>query len=77
MSAAVPEANPPDVDGVWFQLVPDEAGANTPYGQYHRDGDLIWAEFYAGGSLRSGRLVGHLQSDGSIEAAYCLLTAAR
>lgn len=28
------------------------------------------------GSLRSGRLVGHLRPDGSFDAAYCLLTAA-
>jgi hypothetical protein len=75
VSAAVPEPLTPDVDGVWFQLVADEPGAEVPYGQYHRDGDLVWAEFYAGGSLRSGRLVGHVQDDGSFDAAYCLLTA--
>jgi len=75
VSAAVPEPLTPDVDGVWFQLVADDPAAEVPYGQYHRDGDLVWAEFYAGGSLRSGRLVGQLQDDGSIDAAYCLLTA--
>ncbi|ADB31996.1 hypothetical protein Kfla_2931 [Kribbella flavida DSM 17836] len=76
MSAA-PAERPfvPDVDGVWFQLVVDDPAAGAPYGQYHREDDLVWAEFYAGGSLRSGRLVGHLQPDGSIKAAYCLLTA--
>ena len=74
MTAAAPDPSPPEVDGVWFQLVAEE-GASTPYGQYHRDGDLIWAEFYAGGTLRSGRLVGHLQADGSINSAYCLLTS--
>ncbi|GAB2585193.1 hypothetical protein GCM10027269_46020 [Kribbella endophytica] len=66
----------PDVDGVWFRLVVDDPAGGAPYGQYHRDNDLVWAEFYAGGTLRSGRLVGHLQDDGSIRAAYCLLTAA-
>lgn len=79
MSAAAPEPRndigAPEIDGVWFQQVAED-GASTPYGQYHRDGDLIWAEFYAGGSLRSGRLVGHLQPDGSIDSAYCLLTSA-
>ena len=76
MTAAAPEPLAPDVDGVWFQLVVDDPAAGAPYGQYHREDDLVWAEFYAGGSLRSGRLVGRLQHDGSIEAAYCLLTAA-
>ena len=79
MTAAAPEPGAfgtqvPDVDGVWFQLVAEE-GASTPYGQYHREDDLVWAEFYAGGTLRSGRLVGRLQPDGSIRGAYCLLTA--
>ena len=81
MSAAASE-HPvvPDVDGVWFRLVVDDpaqdAVGGAPYGQYHRDDDLVWAEFYAGRTQRSGRLVGHLQDDGSIQAAYCLLTAA-
>lgn len=76
MTAAAPEPFAPDVNGVWFQLVVDDPAAGAPYGQYHREDDLVWAEFYAGGSLRSGRLVGHLQSDGSFDAAYCLLTTA-
>jgi hypothetical protein len=67
----------PDVDGVWFRLVVDDlAAGGAPYGQYHRDHDLVWAEFYAGGTLRCGRLVGQLQDDGSIRAAYSLLTVA-
>ncbi|WP_157979686.1 hypothetical protein [Kribbella monticola] len=76
MTAAAPEPSAvPDVDGVWFQLVRDDPSASTPYGQYHREDDLVWAEFYAGGSLRSGRLVGRMQPDGTIRGAYCLLTA--
>jgi hypothetical protein len=75
VTAAAPEPLAPDVDGVWFQLVVDDPAAGAPYGQYHREDDLVWAEFYAGGSLRSGRLVGHLRPDGSFDAAYCLLTA--
>jgi hypothetical protein len=64
----------PDVDGMWFELEVDDPAAGAPYGQYHREGDLIWAEFYAGGTLRSGRLVGNLRSDGSFDAAYCLIS---
>lgn len=42
----------------------------TSVGTYHQDGDLVWAEF-AGGSVRTGRLVGSCRSDGVIDAAYC------
>lgn len=70
----LPEPLAPDVDGVWFRLEVDDPAAGAPYGQYHREDDLVWAEFYAGGTLRSGRLVGHLRPDGSFDAAYCLLT---
>lgn len=76
MTAAAPEPFAPDVDGVWFRLVVDDPAAGAPYGQYHRSDDLVWAEFYAGGTLRSGRLVGQLRPDGTFDAAYCLLTAA-
>ncbi|MFK4089852.1 hypothetical protein ACI2LF_37425 [Kribbella sp. NPDC020789] len=64
----------PDVDGLWFRLEVDEPAGSAPYGQYHRDNDLVWAEFYGGGTLRSGRLVGRLRADGSFDASYCLLT---
>jgi hypothetical protein len=74
-NAAAPEPLAPDVDGIWFRLVVDDPAEGAPYGQYHREDDLVWAEFHAGGRLRSGRLVGHLQPDGSIKAAYCLLMA--
>ncbi|WP_405057918.1 hypothetical protein OG474_35005 [Kribbella sp. NBC_01505] len=70
MTAAAHDPAVPDVDGVWFQLESDDP---APYGQYHREDDLVWAEFYAGGTLRSGRLVGRLRADGSFDASYCLL----
>ncbi|WP_406056587.1 hypothetical protein [Kribbella sp. NBC_00889] len=75
MTAAVPEPLVPDVDGVWFRLEVDDPAGGAPYGQYHREDDLVWAEFYTGGRLRSGRLVGLLRPDGSFDAAYCLVTA--
>ena len=59
---------------MWFQLEVDDPAGGAPYGQYHRENDVIWAEFYAGGTLRSGRLVGRLRPDGSFDASYCLLT---
>lgn len=74
-SSVPPGAVCPDVDGRWFQLVVDDPAGGAPYGQYHAVDDLVWAEFYAGGTLRSGRLVGQLRPDGSFRAAYCLLTA--
>lgn len=50
-------------------------GDDRPTGVYHQDGALVWAEFHAGGRLRSGRLVGLGQPDGMIDAGYCLLMA--
>jgi hypothetical protein len=69
-----------DYDGRWFGLVSEGPDApvredDRPFGQYHQDGSLVWAEFYAGGRLRSGRLVGLRRDDGSIDAGYCLLMA--
>lgn len=67
-----------DYDGRWFGLVADPLAPvdphDRPFGQYHQDGSLVWAEFYAGGRLRSGRLVGLGRPDGTIDAGYCLLT---
>jgi hypothetical protein len=48
------------------------AGGGTPVGHYHQAGDVVWAEF-AGGAVRSGRLVGSSGPDGVIEAAYVQL----
>ena len=42
----------------------------TAVGHYHQDGELVWAEF-AGGPVRSGRLVGTCDSHGNLDAAYC------
>jgi hypothetical protein len=65
-----------DYDGRRFQPVGHEssqAGTEIPVGQYHQDGDLVWAEF-SGADLRVGRLVGTCLADGVIDAAYCLIT---
>jgi hypothetical protein len=51
------------------------AEADRSIGHYHQDGDMVWAEF-RGGSIRAGRLVGTVRPDDTIDAAYCLLTAA-
>lgn len=50
------------------------SGGDTPVGHYHQTGDVIWAEF-AGGAVRSGRLVGSSGPGGVIEAAYVQLLA--
>jgi hypothetical protein len=39
-------------------------------GNYHQQADLVWADF-AGGAVRTGRLVGVRDRAGVIEAAYC------
>lgn len=48
-------------------------GRPVPTGEYHQDGDLVWAEF-AGSTIRAGRLVGRSRPDGTIDAAYCWVT---
>jgi hypothetical protein len=53
---------------------PVDAAADPPIGHYHQDDDLVWAEFH-GGSIRTGRLVGTVRPNGTIDAAYCLVTA--
>lgn len=50
------------------------AGTEVPTGEYHQDGDLVWAEF-SGAAIRAGRLVGRCRPDGTIDAAYCWVTA--
>lgn len=50
------------------------AGGDTPVGHYHQAGDVIWAEF-AGGAVRSGRLVGSCGADGVLDLAYVQLLA--
>ena len=60
-----------------FRPVGDEPtadGAATSVGDYHQDGDLVWAEF-SGSAVRAGRLVGTCRPDGVIDAVYCMVTA--
>lgn len=54
---------------------PGPAGAEPPIGHYHQAGDLVWAEF-SGAAVLAGRLVGTCRPDGTIDAAYCLVTKA-
>jgi hypothetical protein len=66
-----------DYGGRRFRPVDNQhypAGTPTPTGLYYQDGDLVWAEF-AGASIRAGRLVGRCRPDGTIDAAYCWVTA--
>ncbi|WP_228554650.1 hypothetical protein [Catenulispora pinisilvae] len=59
-------------DGVRFRPVEagHDPGAPTTVGLYHSRGDELWAEF-AGGKVRTGRLVGAIRPDGTIDGAYC------
>ena len=64
-----------DYDGRRFRAEAAETagrGGAVPVGEYHQDGDLVWAEF-RGGAVRIGRLVGSCAPDGVITAAYCQL----
>jgi len=49
---------------------PLEPTPGSVVGHYHQKDDTVWAEF-AGGSVRTGRLVGVRDAAGVIEAAYC------
>jgi hypothetical protein len=66
----VPAPGPdvPSYDGRLFG--PLEPTAGSVVGHYHQQDDLVWAEF-AGGPVRTGRLVGVRDRAGVIEAAYC------
>lgn len=46
------------------------AADGSAVGHYHQDGDLVWAEF-AGGAVRTGRLVGTCDGQGILDGAYC------
>ncbi|MBS2534404.1 hypothetical protein KGQ20_16660 [Catenulispora sp. NF23] len=63
-------------DGVRFRPVEaeHEPGAATTVGLYHSRGDEMWAEF-AGGNVRTGRLVGAIRPDGTIDGAYCQVSS--
>lgn len=71
---------PLNYDGLTFRPVahPADAGADpgpgVPTGRYRQSGDLVWADF-AGGHLRTGRLVGRRDAAGVIDAAYCQIGA--
>lgn len=43
-------------------------------GQYHQDGETIWAHF-AGGEVVRGYLVGRCEPDGTLDLAYCQVLA--
>jgi hypothetical protein len=79
VAAAAPETAPLiSYAGRRFRPVGDEPGpdgAATSVGHYHQDGDLVWAEF-SGTAIRTGRLVGTCRPDGTIDAAYCMVTSA-
>jgi hypothetical protein len=49
-------------------------GAEVPVGHYHQLADLVWAEF-SGGAVRTGRLTGRCDSDGTLRLAYCQVLA--
>jgi hypothetical protein len=51
----------------------NSAGETPSLGYYHQNGDLVWAEFRSG-TIRAGRLVGTVRSNGTIDAAYCLVS---
>ena len=48
-------------------------GTPVPTGVYHQDGHLVWAEF-SGAGVEAGRLVGHCDHTGVIQASYCWVT---
>ena len=56
-------------DGRRFR--PEDAA--EPVVTYRQDGDLLWAEIPAGGSVRRGSLVGRCHSDGAVDYAYCMV----
>src|SRR5215217_5846163 len=66
-----------DYDGRVFRSTdhPADSGSGdaVPVGHYHQDGSLVWAEF-SGAAVRAGRLVGARRPDGTIDAAYCMVT---
>ena len=64
-----------DYDGRRFRSVDHAADEDAPVGHYHQDGSLVWADF-SGAAVRAGRLVGARRPDGTIDAAYCMVTLA-
>jgi hypothetical protein len=68
------ELSPVGYDGRVFAPVDFEGAGEAPTGHYSQDGELVWAEF-SGAHVRAGRLVGRVGADGTIDAAYCQVTA--
>ncbi|MEO6703742.1 MAG: hypothetical protein ABI140_17525 [Jatrophihabitantaceae bacterium] len=67
-----PPTERPDYDGLDFG--PAELAEGSVIGHYHQQRDLVSAEF-TGDSVRTGRLVGVVDSHGVIDAAYCQIMA--
>jgi hypothetical protein len=60
----------PNYDGVSFSGV--QPGPEHAVGHYHQDGDLVTVEV-EGGTVRTGRLVGTVDQQGVLQAAYCFV----
>jgi hypothetical protein len=50
-------------------------GETGPVVTYRQEGDLLWAEMPAGGSVRRGALTGRCGSDGTLDFAYSMVLA--
>jgi len=70
--ATRPVTGRPNYDDVRFSAV--VPGPEHAVGHYHQDGDLITVEV-AGGSVRTGRLVGLVDEAGVLTASYCFVLA--
>ena len=70
IAASRPLSEPPNYDGVLFSAV--RPGPEHAIGHYHQDGDLITVEI-GSGNVRTGRLVGTVDSAGVLQAAYCMV----
>jgi hypothetical protein len=70
IAASQPLSVPPNYDGVLFSAV--QPGPDHAIGHYHQDGDLITVEI-GGGNVRTGRLVGTVDSLGVVQASYCMV----
>ena len=64
----LPSYDLPSYDGRVFG--PPRPTPGSVVGHYHQQDELVWADF-AGGPVRTGRLVGVRDRAGVIEAAYC------
>ncbi len=61
-------------DGRVFSPVGSESTEERTTGRYSQEGDLVWAEI-SGAHVRTARLVGRCDADGTIDAAYCQVLA--